>query len=109
VFGLDGIRVHDIVRSGSRRGGTLYVIHSHTAFSTPIRLTRLRARGGLDGTSAFRDRHLERRLPDLRTHPETFTASFRGTPPKPVAPSDARVKAKASTNQIAAILHVAGR
>jgi hypothetical protein len=33
-------------------------IHSHTAFSTPIGLTRLRARGGLDGTSAFRDRHL---------------------------------------------------
>jgi hypothetical protein len=54
VFGLGGIRVHDIVRSGSRRGGTLYAIHSHTAFSTPIRLTRLRARSGLDGTSAFR-------------------------------------------------------
>jgi hypothetical protein len=69
----------------------------------------LRARGGLDGTSAFRDRHLERRLPDLRTHAETFTASFRGTPPKPVASSDARVKDKASPNQIAAILHVTGR
>jgi hypothetical protein len=56
-----------------------------------------------------RSSSFERRLPDLRIHPETFTTSFRGTPPKPVASSVARVKSKASTNQVTAILHVAGR